>query len=618
MTSKTDALGNTGFYAYNLNGALIQSLTPSKEENGEILYQKITFSYDGNGNRTREHRHSGYWDQEGSLRREDGTGLSLTFTYDCRNRLIRAEDGLGAVVKYQYDVRGNRIYEEKAINSDVRQITRFVYNKAGYLTERREELDSGLEPTAGEYKVAVTTYGYDENGNRISIHTPEGHRITREYDNMDRLILERVEDRQNGIDRSVKISYDYAGNITKLLRQGRDGVPWEISYDYDLKDRIIHADDCLGPVFQYEYDKNDRLLKEERFYAYSYDCRGNMLTSTDSTGTLQEKHTYRVDGKRMESRFADGNELACSYGVNGLEKEIRTARSRQKNQAAQEYTYDARGRITGIKDGNRNQTGYRTDSWGRVHQIETAEGGTENYTYDYAGHVISTTDANGGVITYRYNSQGKVCEIIDQDGNSETFRYDREGRMVFHVDRNGNQVRTSYNVDGNPVLERACDQFGKNEVTRSWEYDSIGNVKKAVAGGFCCTYEYRPDGKLVRKSSSGRTLISCTYYADRSLKTLTDVSGNTVFYSYDKLGHLERIYDEKGAEIARYSHTPGGKLKEIHHGNGMHTVYEYDTDDNVIRLLLENQEGTVYSDFRYEYDLNGNRSSPKLKIPHQI
>ena len=79
---------------------------------------------------------------------------------------------------------------------------------------------------------------------------------------MDRLILERVEDRQNGIDRSVKVSYDYAGNITKLLRQGRDGVPWEISYDYDLKDRIIHADDCLGPVFQYEYDKNDRLLKE--------------------------------------------------------------------------------------------------------------------------------------------------------------------------------------------------------------------------------------------------------------------------------------------------------------------------------------------------------------------
>ena len=615
MISRTDPLGNISYYDYDLRGNLIQSLFPSKEENGKVLYQKITFAYDGNGNKIKEHRRSGYWDKEGNLLREDGTGLCLTFTYDCRDRLVRVEDGLGAVIRYRYDVRGNQIYEEKAINAEVRQVIHFVYNKAGRLIERREELNSGLEPMAGEHKIAVTSYGYDENGNRILTQTPEGYHITREYDALDRLVLERVEDKHNGIDRSVRVSYDHAGNITKLARQGRNGQSWEISYDYDLKDRVTHANDYLGPVFQYEYDKNDRLLKEtlsgtelNRFYAYTYDCKGNLVAETDSTGTLQEKHSYRADGKLAESQFADGNELTYSYGVNGQEREIQTARSRQKNQAAQEYTYDARGRITGIRDGNQNRTGYRMDSWGRVHQIDTAEGGEEKYTYDYAGHVTSTTDANGGVITYRYNSQGKVCEIIDQEGNSEMFRYDREGRMVFHVDRNGKQVRTTYNVDGNPVLERACDYLGENEVTRSWEYDDIGNVKKAVAGGFCYTYEYRPDGKLVRKSSSGRTLVSCTYQADKKLKSLTDVSGKTVYYSYDTLGHLEQICDEEGTEIARYSHTAGGKLKEILHGNGMHTFYEYDTDDNIIRLTLKNQEGTIFSDFQYEYDLNGNRT----------
>ena len=226
---------------------------------------------------------------------------------------------------------------------------------------------------------------------------------------------------------------------------------------------------------------------------------------------------------------------------------------------------------------------------------------------DYAGHITSTTDANGGVITYRYNSQGKVCEIIDQEGNSETFRYDREGRRILHEDRIGNQVRTTYNVDGRPVLERACDYMGENEVSRSWEYDGIGNIKKAVAGGICYTYEYRPDGKLIKKSSSGRTLISCTYHADKSLKSLTDVSGKTVHYGYDSLGRLERICDDNGDEIVRYGHTAGGKLKEIRHGNGMHTIYEYDTDDNIIRLTLKNEEGIVFSDFRYEYDWNGNR-----------
>ena len=112
---------------------------------------------------------------------------------------------------------------------------------------------------------------------------------------------------------------------------------------------------------------------------------------------------------------------------------------------------------------------------------------------------------------------------------------------------------------------------------------------------------------LIKKSSSGRTLISCTYHADKSLKSLTDVSGKTVHYGYDRLGRLERICDDNGDEIVRYGHTAGGKLKEIRHGNGMHTAYEYDTDDNIIRLTLKNEKGIVFSDFRYEYDLNGNR-----------
>ena len=388
ILTKTDALGHTSYYAYDLRGNLTRSLVPSKKEQDEDLYQKVTFSYDGNGNKVKEHRFSGYWDKDGNLLRKDGTGLCLTYRYDCRNRLVQVEDGLGAVIKYRYDVRGNRIYEEKAINPEVRQIIHFVHDKAGRLIERREELDSGLEPVSGEYKTAVTTHGYDGNGNRIFTQTPEGYRITREYDTLDRLISERVEDRLNGIDRTVRVNYDKAGNITKLIRQGKDGMPWEISYSYDLKDRITHANDYFGPVFQYEYDKNDRLLKEalagaelERSYAYTYDYHGNLVTETDSEGTLQEKHSYRADGKLAQSRFADGNELEYSYGINGLQQEIRTARSQRADRAAQVYTYDARGRITGIQDGNQNQTGHQMDSWGRVHQIETAEGGKENYPF---------------------------------------------------------------------------------------------------------------------------------------------------------------------------------------------------------------------------------------------
>ena len=382
--------------------------------------------------------------------------------------------------------------------------------------------------------------------------------------------------------------------------------------------------DCLGPVFSYEYDKNDRRIAEtlpqtgmtengksgypKNQNRYGYDVYGRLLTRTDGSGTVQEENRYLPDGRPALSREADGQEIRYAYGAHGREEETSTARSRKAGRAAQKYRYDSRGRITGVVNGNGNETGYDLDAWGRIQNIRRADGGEEGYTYDFAGNVTGTRDANGGVSTYRYNSQGKVCEITDQEGNSETFRYDREGRMVLHVDRNGNEVRTTYNVDGNPVLETGTDRNGKNRVTRSFEYDASGNVRKAVAGGFCYTYEYRPDGKLLKKSASGRTLVSCTYFSDGSLESLTDASGKPVFYEYDWRGNLSAVKDGNGETLAAYAHTPGGRLKEIRHGNGIRTGYEYDTDGNLVHLHMECTDGKILADLYYSHDLNGNRT----------
>lgn len=619
LVAETDGAGRITYRSYTLDGHLQELLQPMEEQEGEILYRKTIYDYDPNGNLIREQRCGGYWDRYGSMVKADGAGLVLQFAYDKRNRRIRVEDGTGAMVCYRYDVQGKLVFEERVISEDVKQVLRYGYDRAGRLIEIKEELNSGLPEISGEHKYALTTYRYDENGNRTEIVTPEGYHIFREYDSRDRLSCERILDKENGIDRTAKISYDPAGNITKITRQGKGQDAWELRYDYDLKDRIIHAEDCLGPVFSYTYDKNDRLKEEilpqacgnhayENRNIFTYNAYGQTLSMADGAGILQRESQYFPDGKLSFMRTADGNEVEYSYGIGGMETEIRTARSKKADLPAQQYAYDSRGRITGLVNGNGNGTGYDLDSWGRIQGVRNADGGKEGYTYDFAGNITSTKDANGGVITYRYNSQGKVCEIIDQEGQSETFRYDREGRMTLHIDRNGNQVRASYNVDGNPVMETGTDLNGENAVTRSWEYDASGRVKKAVAGGFCYTYEYRTDGKLIKKSSSGRTLLSCTYFSNGSLESLTDASGKPVFYEYDWHGKLSGVKNEKGNVLAQYAHTPGGKLKEIRHGNGLHTLYEYDTDGNIIRLRLESADGGTLSDWQYEYDLNGNRT----------
>ncbi len=111
------------------------------------------------------------------------------------------------------------------------------------------------------------------------------------------------------------------------------------------------------------------------------------------------------------------------------------------------------------------------------------------------------------------------------------------------------------------------------------EYDSFGQLKKSVAGGFCYTYEYRPDGKLLNKWNSGRKVQYCTYYRDGSLKSLTDMSGKTVLYEYDdngRLKYLKENADDEGRDgsiLTEYRYTNAGRIKEIIFGNGIHTNY---------------------------------------------
>ena len=641
ITSKTDAFGKTTYYQYDRRGNLLTVLTPAKEiekqeeeslnsNNKEydcksigdtrFVYEKVSFVYNEKNRITREIRHSGLFDAQGDLVEveEHQKDLCITYIYDNRDRVTLVEDGQGAALRVRYDSRGNLIYEEKAISETVKQVLHYTYDKANNLIEQKEELDSGLPAREGEKKLAITKYFYDDNGNRTKIVTPEGYQIVREYDNRDRLILERTIDKQHGIDRTIEISYDFASNITKVVQKGKETDSFELTYDYDLKDRIIHVKDCLGAVYQYEYDKNDRTVKEvypqamtefpyQNSYQYLYDVKNNLLVTKDSEGHVLEENEYRIDGELLRQKTSNGNEISYTYGIHDEPTAIHTTRSRKQEKTAGVYEYDSKGRIVGVKDGNQNQTRYHNDLWGKIEKIQTAEGGSEAYTYDYAGNITSSTDANGNTITYRFNSQGNVCEVIDQDGNSDKFYYDREGRQVLHINRNGEEVRTTYNVDGNPMLEIGKNQDGETVVTRSWDYDSLGRVSNAKSGSFIYSYEYQADGKLSKKSSSGKTLLACTYYADGSLRTLTDNFGKTSHYFYDYKGNLSSIEDDEGETLVQYQHTIDGRLKEIQYQNGIQTTYEYDTDGNISRLSTLTKEKKPLCDFAYEYDLNGNR-----------
>ena len=148
-------------------------------------------------------------------------------------------------------------------------------------------------------------------------------------------------------------------------------------------------------------------------------------------------------------------------------------------------------------DGNKNQTSYITDAWGRVAETIKADGSREKFDYDYAGNVIATTDGNGNTIQYQYNSLNKLSKIIDQQGMEEIMLYDISGNLYYKKDRNGNELKYTYDTDDNLInvsnasrQSKGRNRFIQPDFSESYEYNADGTLKKAISKGILYTYQY--------------------------------------------------------------------------------------------------------------------------------
>ena len=612
ITREVDGEGKETLYTYNGLGWKIREQISVRKEEDKVYYRVIAYSYDAQGNKVEER----YGQQEVEKDGEPESWHSIHFSYDKNNHLTLVQDDFGAQMRYDYDCLGNVTLEERVIAEGVHSIVHYAYNKNGWRIRKTEEIQGN-----GPVQTAITGYSYDANGNLIKITTPKGFEIRRSYDADDRLTEERIIDKKNGIDRRVQYAYDEAGNVLKRTILGADGECLETGFCYDLKDRLTRMTNPGGAVMRYLYNRNDKLFKAISPYAYepesddgagttyAYDSRGNRIRVTNALGEVVKELSYNLRNQLVELEDTFGTQTDLSYGLGGQIKDIR--RRKDKNHSDQRilqlYEYNARGQIVGIVDGNQNKISYDTDNWGRITGIGFADGVKEGYEYTPAGQVSRTTDGNGNSVQYQYNSLGKVSERIDQLGYSETFQYDEEGNLSLHIDRDGRRLQRDCNVFGKPVYEKATDAEGKNPNIRTWHYDSLGRITRAVCDGHSYEYVYDAQGNLKEKRSSGKRLISYAYDKMGQITEMKDPAGVCTRYEYDILGRRSRIYNDDGLEVC-YGYDVLNRISHIRYGNGVETAYAYDGDGNISSLETKAGEKVLLS-FAYQCDGNGNRTA---------
>ncbi|MCH5345239.1 MAG: RHS repeat protein [Acetatifactor sp.] len=610
-TGDTDAERVGALYRYNYLGWLLETRIPALMEEGEAKYQLIQYQYDRMGNRIQE-KHFGDYQSEESA---SGIVHTISYQYDAEDRLVQISDCSGAVLEYRYDSNNRRTYEKRKINDGTDQILRYRYDSAGRMVELIRTAD---RTGCGKSTVSVR-YEYDKNGNMTLALLPGGGKILREYDPVDRLVLERHLDANGGIDNTTRFAYDKAGNLTCITdNQGR-----QTQVEYDLMNREIRRTERDGSVTRQFYNKNGQLIKSIRpneyhmagdlgaGTQYTYDVMGRIVTTILADGTVQETNIYDDEGQLVQVLDGAGNGASFRYDFGGRRTEIRTT-----GQAVQQYEYDARGNITGVLDGNSNRTEYILDKWGRITEIRAADGSQEYYAYDYAGNLTSSTDGEGNTTTYEYNGINQLASMTDPEGSQEIYAYDEEGRLCRMTDRNGTETTYTYNIYGNPLRRRAkAAGAATEELSERYKYTPEGLLKSAISmstasGGMHYNYAYDCMGRLTEKSASGRTLLSFTYDLSGNLTGQTDVAGKTTEYHYNRIDRLTEVWDN-GKQVASYEYNPDGTVKELYCGN-LHTEYAYDADRNMtgLRTQLGNE---VLADNRYLYDGNGNRTEKRQK-----
>jgi RHS repeat-associated protein len=260
-----------------------------------------------------------------------------------------------------------------------------------------------------------------------------------------------------------------------------------------------------------------------------------------------------------------------------------------------------------------------TDGFGRVRTVARATASTTEVQKE----TIYVDGLNPSSTTKVRRDHGAAPNWI-----STKAVFDGFGRLYESI-RNPettNPPKTTYAYDagGNLAWQESPnprDDAGPR-VKVSFEYDSLGRVRRTVAPGVAPTHiDY--DGTFARRyqvpTDDSEAMDSTLYYdAAGSLvrvdeKTLTDVA--TTVYEYNGNGHLAKITDADGV-ISTYQHNALGWRTQIRRGN-RYWVYGYDRNGNLISehtpVPWPQPPGVATTDFvnTYTYDAIDRRTSQR-------
>ncbi len=482
----------------------------------------------------------------------DSTGRTYTITYNGNSehsRITKIEDTVAdRVVTYEYNgdfqlisatsVSGGTEYYEYDGNGRLCKITN-CYNE---VTDEINYNDNGSVNWLTNASGLKQEYTYDKARKQTGLKEYDGETLIKTF------------------------TYDYDEKYAvKTNTVETDGQTYEVDkitysmVDGENKyDEMTESVDIMGNTTKYDRDDNGNVIKttyaDGTYTLANYNDKNSVIAEVDEMGNATI-YAYDSNGTRLLKQATSLNPLS--------QADISTVTAADFNP------------ITYLEA---NESSYA---------ITSHEYYADSYVSGIVGLIRATTDPEGNVTEYDYYQDGVGKGLV----KSKTLK---DGNTVVST------VEYEYNAQLQVSKETASYDLSKNLYSvKEYEYDKFNNVTKVSDFGTGSTAavtitEYDLLGRLTAEYSpnysadkSQGTLY--TYYADDSIKTLTDAVGSTVAYEYDAYGNVTKKTDPDGTislteydglqrEIAHYFMANEDSAKQIQSTTSYEFVSGYSVD----------------------------------------
>jgi RHS repeat-associated protein len=610
LTRVTDPVGNASTLTYDTSqagqAARLRQLTDRRgnatafaysapDQNGQIT----STATDANGHATRY-----LIDRVGRPVRLTNAKSEVTqLSWDEDNNVVTLVENNGATTTFQYDPK-------TGMPLQIRDAEAFKGGYAGTRLEYRTALDGHVADltakTTPEGRKWV--FGYDNNGNLISVTDPKGSGDPTKGDFTSRYVYD-------GFGQLSTVT-DANGHSTKYGDYDASGYPRSTTdpfgcrsvVAYDVAGDVVLATDANNHTGTFSYDLFKRPLSSKipkdtannKFIITPgprYDANDNVLQSTAPNGAVT---TTRYD--------ADDNVVAITGPKDTPTGPAKTSTN----------TYDPVGNLikstkpkgTLTSDSGDFTTTYSYDPLNRPTSLTDATGARATTTYDDVGNVITqvdpnknaTADPNDFTTKSTYDLDHRTLTVTDASGATTSARYDKDSNQVAATDPDGNTTETTLDQRAMPTQMKVPHAKNGDTVTfntTTYEYDQVGNRTKTTnPRGFAATIVYDALNRVKQQDQP-------TDPGDPNTK-----NPDSTFYGYDRVGNVAVVSapPSNGQQVrndTRSSYFDNGWVKTSTDPFGIQTSYDYDELGDQTSRTFTGQGGSTSRTMAWTYYPDG-------------